>query len=64
MLLTECPVATRADFLAHARSTGAQDLMVPAEVRHVKKVPVLGSGKLDFAAVTRMAETGSKEQAA
>uniref|UniRef100_UPI003BAC477E acyl-[ACP]--phospholipid O-acyltransferase n=1 Tax=Stappia sp. TaxID=1870903 RepID=UPI003BAC477E len=64
VLLTECPTATRADFLAHARSTGAQDLMVPAEVRHVKKVPVLGSGKLDFAAVTRMAETGGKEQAA
>ena len=30
------------------------DLMVPAEVRVVGKVPVLGSGKLDFVGVTRL----------
>jgi acyl-[acyl-carrier-protein]-phospholipid O-acyltransferase/long-chain-fatty-acid--[acyl-carrier-protein] ligase len=28
--------------------------MLPAEVIVVEKVPVLGSGKLDFAGVTRM----------
>jgi acyl-[acyl-carrier-protein]-phospholipid O-acyltransferase/long-chain-fatty-acid--[acyl-carrier-protein] ligase len=54
ILITEAPGATRADFLAFAKANGAMDLMVPAEVRVVPKVPVLGSGKLDFAGVTRM----------
>lgn len=60
VLITECPTATRADFLAHARKTGAQDLMVPAEVRAVAKVPVLGTGKLDFAAINRLAQAGDQ----
>ena len=34
----------------------AAELMVPAEVRVVRAVPLLGSGKTDFAAVRRMAE--------
>ncbi|MBZ9764536.1 acyl-[ACP]--phospholipid O-acyltransferase [Mesorhizobium sp. CA8] len=54
ILITEAPNATRADFLAFAKANGAMDLMVPAEVRVVAKVPVLGSGKLDFAGVSRM----------
>ncbi|TIV37696.1 MAG: acyl-[ACP]--phospholipid O-acyltransferase [Mesorhizobium sp.] len=54
ILITEAAGATRADFLAFAKANGAMDLMVPAEVRVVPKVPVLGSGKLDFAGVTRM----------
>ncbi|RWL41861.1 MAG: acyl-[ACP]--phospholipid O-acyltransferase [Mesorhizobium sp.] len=54
ILITEASGATRADFLAFAKANGAMDLMVPAEVRVVPKVPVLGSGKLDFAGVIRM----------
>ncbi|MBZ9861869.1 acyl-[ACP]--phospholipid O-acyltransferase [Mesorhizobium sp. CA12] len=54
ILITEASGATRAEFLAFAKANGAMDLMVPAEVRVVAKVPVLGSGKLDFAGVTRM----------
>jgi len=54
ILITEAPNATRAEFLAFAKANGAMDLMVPAEVRVVPKVPVLGSGKLDFAGVARM----------
>ncbi|RAZ93113.1 acyl-[ACP]--phospholipid O-acyltransferase [Mesorhizobium hawassense] len=54
ILITEASGATRAEFLAFAKANGAMDLMVPAEVRVVPKVPVLGSGKLDFAGVTRM----------
>ena len=56
VLVTECPTATRADFLSHAKATGSQDLMVPAEVRVVKKIPVLGSGKLDFVGVNKLVE--------
>ncbi|MER8367689.1 acyl-[ACP]--phospholipid O-acyltransferase [Mesorhizobium sp. M1378] len=54
ILITEAVNATRAEFLAFAKANGAMDLMVPAGVRVVAKVPVLGSGKLDFAAVTKM----------
>ncbi len=55
VLITDNPDASRADFVAHARATGQQDLMVPAEVRSVDAVPVLGSGKVDFVAVAKLA---------
>jgi acyl-[acyl-carrier-protein]-phospholipid O-acyltransferase/long-chain-fatty-acid--[acyl-carrier-protein] ligase len=54
ILVTEHKDATRAAFLAFAREQRASELMLPAEVIVVEKVPVLGSGKLDFAGVTRM----------
>jgi acyl-[acyl-carrier-protein]-phospholipid O-acyltransferase/long-chain-fatty-acid--[acyl-carrier-protein] ligase len=55
VLLTEAPNATRAEFMTYAKSKGASDMMVPAEVR-VAKVPVLGTGKVDFVAARKMAE--------
>jgi acyl-[acyl-carrier-protein]-phospholipid O-acyltransferase/long-chain-fatty-acid--[acyl-carrier-protein] ligase len=54
VLVTERRDATRAAFQAFAKAKGASDLMIPAEVTVVDKVPVLGSGKLDFAAVTTL----------
>ena len=54
ILLTDAPNATRAEFLAYAKSKNAMDIMVPAEVR-VGKVPVLGSGKVDFVEARRLA---------
>ncbi|TPK24511.1 acyl-[ACP]--phospholipid O-acyltransferase [Mesorhizobium sp. B2-5-9] len=54
VLITEAEKATRAEFLAFAKANGAMDLMVPAEVRVVTHVPVLGSGKIDFVGVTRL----------
>lgn len=54
VLVTQQKDATRADFLAFAKSKGASDLMVPAEFMIVEKLPLLGSGKLDFPAVTAM----------
>ena len=56
ILLTEQPDADRAGLLARARERGATELMVPAEVRVVTAVPVLGTGKVDFAGAQRMAE--------
>ena len=55
VLLTDAPNATRGEFLAFAKSKGASDMMVPAEVR-VTKVPVLGTGKIDFVAARKLAE--------
>ncbi|MGB6698359.1 MAG: hypothetical protein WBE80_06500, partial [Methylocella sp.] len=54
VLITEMPGAKRADFQAFAKSKGAGELMIPAEIRIVDKVPVLGSGKLDYAGVTNL----------
>jgi acyl-[acyl-carrier-protein]-phospholipid O-acyltransferase/long-chain-fatty-acid--[acyl-carrier-protein] ligase len=54
VLVTEQKSATRAAFQAHARDKGASDLMVPTEVIIVDKLPLLGSGKADLAAVGRL----------
>ena len=48
VLVTQKPNAKRADFQAFAKSRGASDLMIPSDVLVVDKVPVLGSGKLDY----------------
>ena len=53
VLVTEAPDATRADFVRFAKGRGAADVMVPSEVL-IEKVPVLGSGKVDFVAVSRL----------
>jgi acyl-[acyl-carrier-protein]-phospholipid O-acyltransferase/long-chain-fatty-acid--[acyl-carrier-protein] ligase len=54
VLVTQQKDATRADFMAYAKSKGASDLAAPAEVMIVEHLPLLGSGKLDFAAVTKL----------
>jgi acyl-[acyl-carrier-protein]-phospholipid O-acyltransferase/long-chain-fatty-acid--[acyl-carrier-protein] ligase len=54
VLVTQKQGARRADFQAFARSHGASELMVPADVLVVDKVPVLGSGKLDYVGVTKL----------
>jgi acyl-[acyl-carrier-protein]-phospholipid O-acyltransferase/long-chain-fatty-acid--[acyl-carrier-protein] ligase len=54
VLATEHKGATRAAFQTHARTRGASDLMVPAEVMIVDKLPLLGSGKVDLAGVARL----------
>jgi acyl-[acyl-carrier-protein]-phospholipid O-acyltransferase/long-chain-fatty-acid--[acyl-carrier-protein] ligase len=64
VLATDAPGASRAEFLAFAKIKGAMDLMIPAEIRNVAKIPVLGSGKIDFVAVTRLirSEVASEKQ--
>jgi acyl-[acyl-carrier-protein]-phospholipid O-acyltransferase/long-chain-fatty-acid--[acyl-carrier-protein] ligase len=54
VLVTEKKDARRADLHAFAKQRGASELMVPSDILVVDKVPVLGSGKLDFAAVTKL----------
>jgi acyl-[acyl-carrier-protein]-phospholipid O-acyltransferase/long-chain-fatty-acid--[acyl-carrier-protein] ligase len=63
VLLTNADGATRADFLAFAKLNGAMDMMVPAEVRIVQNMPVLGSGKVDFMAVTKLVRFGGTSPA-
>jgi acyl-[acyl-carrier-protein]-phospholipid O-acyltransferase/long-chain-fatty-acid--[acyl-carrier-protein] ligase len=54
VLITQKPGAKRSDFQAFAKSRGAAELMIPAEIHVVDKVPVLGSGKLDYLGVTKL----------
>jgi acyl-[acyl-carrier-protein]-phospholipid O-acyltransferase / long-chain-fatty-acid--[acyl-carrier-protein] ligase len=56
ILLTQEKGASKAAFQAFAKAKGASDLMLPAEVLVVEAIPVLGSGKLDFVGVTKMAK--------
>ena len=53
ILVTQHQGATRSDFMAYARMKGMSELMFPAEVVVVDRLPLLGSGKIDFAAVTK-----------
>lgn len=54
VLVTQEKGATRAAFQTFAKSKGASDLMIPADILIVDAIPVLGSGKLDFVGVTKL----------
>lgn len=54
VLVTEKKGATRSEFQQLGAARGASPLMIPSEVIVVDKVPVLGSGKLDFAGVAKL----------
>jgi acyl-[acyl-carrier-protein]-phospholipid O-acyltransferase/long-chain-fatty-acid--[acyl-carrier-protein] ligase len=56
VLLTQEKGASRAAFQQFAKARGAADFMIPSEVLVVEALPLLGSGKLDFAGVTKLAE--------
>ncbi len=62
VLLTEQADATRRALQAHARAVGAADLMLPAEVRVVERLPLLGSGKPDFRAAAALIEAGPPDE--
>jgi acyl-[acyl-carrier-protein]-phospholipid O-acyltransferase/long-chain-fatty-acid--[acyl-carrier-protein] ligase len=54
VMLTEQQNAKRADFQAFAKGKGASDFMIPSEVIVIETMPVLGTGKLDFAGVAKL----------
>ncbi len=56
--------ATRQEFQAYARSRHASDLMIPAEVVYLDKMPVLGSGKVDHLAVQKFVRDQTTAKAA
>ena len=63
VLITQQKGATRAEFSAFAKSKGAADIMLPADVMSVEDVPLLGSGKVDFAGVKQLVEDHAEETA-
>lgn len=54
VLVTTDKEMTRSRFQQFAKTKGAADLMVPAEVMVVGGVPLLGSGKADYLAATEL----------
>jgi len=56
ILLTQQKGATRSEFQSFARSKHASDLMLPAEVWVLDKLPVLGTGKVDMMVVGKLVE--------
>jgi acyl-[acyl-carrier-protein]-phospholipid O-acyltransferase/long-chain-fatty-acid--[acyl-carrier-protein] ligase len=54
ILVTTFKTPSRSDFIAFARSKGASEMMIPAEFIVLEKMPLLGSGKVDNLAVTKL----------
>ena len=63
VLVTQHQGASRGEFAAYAKGQGASDLMVPAEIFTSAAVPLLGSGKVDFAGVKALVEAREDEKA-
>jgi len=56
VLLTTQKDADRAAMQRQAKAVGASELAVPADIRVVAAVPLLGSGKTDYVGATRLAK--------
>ncbi len=59
MLVTEKADAERGPLLAYAKDQGIAELMVPKTIQVVDKMPLLGTGKLDYVAVRDLVEGGT-----
>ena len=65
ILVTDKHGATRGEFQAYARSRHASELMLPAELIVLHKLPLLGSGKVDHLALAKFVrEQGAAKVAA
>ena len=52
MLVTTNPDAQRSDLVVWVQNHGVPELAVPRRVIRVNDIPVMGSGKIDYRAVT------------
>lgn len=57
ILLSDTPEANRTDILAWCQNHGTPELAVPKKVFLVEEIPVLGTGKLDYGSIQKLAET-------
>ena len=58
ILVTDHREAEVGKLIAHAHDLGATELVVPRRIVKATDIPVLGSGKIDYVAIERMAEAG------
>jgi acyl-[acyl-carrier-protein]-phospholipid O-acyltransferase/long-chain-fatty-acid--[acyl-carrier-protein] ligase len=54
VLITDNPAAARDAVAAHFRSRGLAELMLQRTILVVDKLPVLGTGKIDYPAVSKL----------
>jgi acyl-[acyl-carrier-protein]-phospholipid O-acyltransferase/long-chain-fatty-acid--[acyl-carrier-protein] ligase len=64
ILVTTRKDPSRSDLVQFARSRGASEMMVPAEVLIVEKLPLLGSGKIDYQALQKFVAERVKPEGA
>jgi acyl-[acyl-carrier-protein]-phospholipid O-acyltransferase / long-chain-fatty-acid--[acyl-carrier-protein] ligase len=64
VLVTTRASAEVAALLAHARSKGVTEIMVPREILPVSSMPVLATGKVDYPAVERLVRAAEEKVAA
>ena len=56
VLVTDQETATRPEMLSYAKQEGVPELWVPKAIMVVDAIPVLGSGKADYAGAQRLVE--------
>jgi acyl-[acyl-carrier-protein]-phospholipid O-acyltransferase/long-chain-fatty-acid--[acyl-carrier-protein] ligase len=56
VLLTDRPDADRAAIQTQFRTAGLSDIHVPKTVRMIERLPLLGTGKIDYVAAKKLAE--------
>jgi acyl-[acyl-carrier-protein]-phospholipid O-acyltransferase / long-chain-fatty-acid--[acyl-carrier-protein] ligase len=64
IMVTDKKGATRAEFIAYARGKHASELMFPAEIVILDKLPMLGSGKVDQLAIDKFVREQAASKAA
>jgi acyl-[acyl-carrier-protein]-phospholipid O-acyltransferase/long-chain-fatty-acid--[acyl-carrier-protein] ligase len=64
VLITTDPSCTRDAFSQFAKRKGASELMIPAEILVLDRIPLLGSGKPDYVAALAMAKDRATRRAA
>lgn len=57
ILFTDQAGAEVGAIVAHAQQTGISEVAIPRRIVKLPEIPVLGSGKTDYVAIQRMAET-------
>ena len=55
VLVTDCAEATREDIMAWAREHGVSELALPRRIVKIDALPLLGTGKIDYAHINRLA---------
>jgi acyl-[acyl-carrier-protein]-phospholipid O-acyltransferase/long-chain-fatty-acid--[acyl-carrier-protein] ligase len=53
--VTDHAGATREAFQAHSRAQGLPELFLPRQILAVDRMPLLGSGKFDYPAISKIA---------
>lgn len=61
LLVTQHRAAQRADFTRAAQQQGYSEFHSPREILHAKELPLLGSGKVDYSALTTLIHKALRE---